>query len=54
MSFRVFLLYLFRLSGAIIRFKDRYHFCSCGVFSITLALYANSVIRSIDFLMKES
>ena len=53
-SFCVVLLYLFRISGAIIRFKDRCHFCSCGVFSINLALYANSLIRSIDFWMKES
>ena len=50
MSFRVFLLYLFRLSGAIIRFGDRSRFCSCGVLSRNLALYANSMILSIDFL----
>ena len=48
MSFRVFLLFLFRLSGAIIRFGDRSHFCSCGVLSRNLALYANSMIAADD------
>ena len=49
-SFCVVLFYLFRLSGAIIRFGDKYRFCSSGVFSRNLALYANSIILSIDFL----
>ena len=49
-SLCVILLYLFRLSGAIIWFGDRSRFCSCGVFSRSLALYANSIIMYIDFL----
>ena len=49
-SFCVVLLYLFRLSGAFIRFGDRSLFCSFGVFSRNLALCENSRILSIDSL----
>ena len=45
------LLYLLRLSGAIIRFGERSRFLICGVLSRNLDLVANSIILSIVCLM---
>ena len=50
-SFCVVLFYLFRLSGAIIRFGDKYRFCSSGVFSRNLALYANFLLVGLCFVL---
>ena len=41
------MLYLLRLSGAIIRFGERSRFLICGVLSRNLALDANSMILSM-------
>ena len=41
------MLYLLRLSGAIIRFGERSRFLICGVLSRNLVLDANSMILSM-------